>query len=135
MEATFQDVIAEERERGRTILLSSHILAEAEALCDRVTIVRAGAAVETGALADLRHLTRTGFRVATTAGSETIAALPGVHDVRVEAGQLAFDVDTDALAAVLSTLATAGVASLTVAPPSLEELFLRHYGAAERLAA
>jgi len=135
MESVFRAEVERVRRDGATVLLSSHILSEVEQLCNRVTIVRAGRSVETGALADLRHLTRTGFRVATTAGADALAKLPGVHDVRTEAGQLAFEVDTDAMDAVLAVLAAAGVGSLAVAPPSLEELFLRHYGTADRPAA
>jgi len=113
---------------GATVLLSSHILSEVEQLCNRVTIVRAGKAVETGALDDLRHLTRTSFRVGTSATLADVSKLRGVHDARQEAEHLAFDVDSDAIQGVLAALTTAGVSSLTVTPPSLEELFLRHYG-------
>ncbi|CAN5511595.1 ABC transporter ATP-binding protein [soil metagenome] len=128
MEAVFRAQIERVRQDGATVLLSSHILSEVEQLCDRVTIIRAGKAVETGALAELRHLTRTSFRVATGAKLADISKLAGVHNARNEADQLAFDVDTDAIDGVLATLTRAGVGSLTVSPPSLEELFLRHYG-------
>jgi len=128
MESVFRSEVERVQRAGATVLLSSHILSEVEQLCDRVTIVRAGRAVETGALAQLRHLTRTSFRVGTGATLADIEMLPGVHDARVEADHLAFDVDTDAMNAVLSALTRAGVGSLTVSPPSLEELFLRHYG-------
>ena len=128
MESVFRSHIARVQTEGATVLLSSHILSEVERLCDRITIVRAGVAVETGSLADLRHLTRTSFRVATAAPPDRITSLPGVHDLRAEAGQLSFDVDSDAISPVLAELTAAGVSSLTVTPPSLEELFLRHYG-------
>jgi ABC-2 type transport system ATP-binding protein len=128
MESVFRAQVERVQRDGATVLLSSHILSEVEQLCDRVTIVRAGQAVETGALAEMRHLTRTSFRVTTGAGLAAIAALTGVHDARAEADQLVFDVDTDAVNGVLAALTKAGVASLTVTPPSLEELFLRHYG-------
>ena len=128
MESVFRTHVERVQKDGATVLLSSHILTEVEQLCDRVTIVRAGKAVETGALADLRHLTRTSFRVGTSAKLADIEKLPGVHDARAEADHLAFDVDTDAMNGVLAALTKAGVASLTVSPPSLEELFLRHYG-------
>ncbi len=110
------------------MLLSSHILSEVEQLCDRVTIVRSGTAVESGTLADMRHLTRTSFRVTTAATLADISKLAGVHDARSEADALVFDADTDAVNGVLAALTKAGVSSLTVSPPSLEELFLRHYG-------
>jgi len=128
MESVFRREVARVQSDGATVLLSSHILSEVEQLCNRVTIVRAGKAVETGALDELRHLTRTSFRVGTSATLAEVAKLPGVHDVRQEAGHLAFDVDSDAIQGVLAALTKAGVTSLTVTPPSLEELFLRHYG-------
>ncbi|MEO8094007.1 MAG: ABC transporter ATP-binding protein [Pseudolysinimonas sp.] len=128
MESVFRAQIERVRRDGATVLLSSHILSEVEQLCDRVTIIRAGKAVETGALAELRHLTRTSFRVATGATLADISKLAGVHNARVEADHLAFDVDTDAIDGVLGVLTRAGVGSLAVSPPSLEELFLRHYG-------
>jgi ABC-2 type transport system ATP-binding protein len=128
MESVFRAEVERVQREGATVLLSSHILSEVEQLCDRVTIVRAGAAVETGALDELRHLTRTSFRVRTGAKLADVAKLAGVHDARAEADHLVFDVDTDAIDGVLAALTKAGVASLTVTPPSLEELFLRHYG-------
>jgi ABC-2 type transport system ATP-binding protein len=128
MESVFRAEVQRVRHAGATVLLSSHILSEVEQLCDRVTIIRAGRAVETGTLSDMRHLTRSSVRVATTATPERLAAIAGVHDVQVAGAQLAFDVDTDALQRVLAELAAAGVSSITITPPSLEELFLRHYG-------
>ncbi len=128
MESVFRSEVERVTADGATVLLSSHILSEVEQLCDRVTIIRSGVAVETGALDELRHLTRTSFRVAGGATLETLAALPGVHDARSEAEHLVFDVDTVAIDSVLRALTAAGVTSLAVAPPSLEELFLRHYG-------
>lgn len=128
MESVFRAEVERVQRDGATVLLSSHILSEVEQLCDRVTIVRTGRAVESGSLAELRHLTRTTFRVATRAPLTDVTRLPGVHDARAEAEQLVFDADTDAVDGVLAALAAAGVRSLTVSPPSLEELFLRHYG-------
>jgi ABC-2 type transport system ATP-binding protein len=117
MEAAFRTEIDRVKGEGATVLLSSHILSEVEELCDRVTIIRAGKTVETGTLAELRHLTRTSFRVTTVAEVAAMTAIAGVHDA-----------DTDALRPVLQQLAVIGVAGLAVSPPSLEELFLRHYG-------
>jgi ABC-2 type transport system ATP-binding protein len=128
MESVFRAEIERVQKEGATVLLSSHILSEVEQLCDRVTIVRAGKAVETGTLAEMRHLTRTSFRVATAAKLADVQKLAGVHDARAEADQLVFDADTDAVNGVLAALTKAGVSSLSVSPPSLEELFLRHYG-------
>jgi ABC-2 type transport system ATP-binding protein len=127
METVFREFIEDERRRGRTVLLSSHILAEVEALCDRVTIIRKGAAVETGTLAGMRHLTRTSVQAELAAPPSGLAELPGVHDLDVEGVRVRCEVDTDKLDAVLKRLTAAGVRSLTSRPPTLEELFLRHY--------
>jgi ABC-2 type transport system ATP-binding protein len=130
MEAVFRDQVERVRREGATVLLSSHILSEVQQLCERFTIIRDGRTVETGSLDDLRHLTRTTFRVGLAGDPETVTALPGVHDARREADSLVFDVDSVALQPVLAALTAAGVHSLSVTPPSLEELFLRHYGRA-----
>ena len=128
MESVFQQCIQEVRREGRTVLLSSHILAEVEALCDRVSIIRLGATVETGTLAELRHLTRTSISVETAQPVVGIEALPGVHDVVLNHTHARFDLDTAHLDAVVRQLSTLGVRSLTSTPPTLEEMFLRHYG-------
>jgi ABC-2 type transport system ATP-binding protein len=128
MEAAFRDWInAEERARGRTVLLSSHLLAEVEALCERVSIIRAGRVVESGTLADLRHLTRTSITAELAVPPTGLDALPGVHDLQVQDNRVRFDVDNEALNAALRHLWAAGVRSLVCQPPTLEELFLRHY--------
>jgi ABC-2 type transport system ATP-binding protein len=127
MEAVFRDCINEERDNGRTVLLSSHILAEVEALCDRVSIIRAGRTVDTGTLADLRHLTRTSIAADLANPPTGLTELPGIHDLMVEGTRVRFDVDNDSLDTVLRHLTTFGVRSLTSQPPTLEELFLRHY--------
>jgi ABC-2 type transport system ATP-binding protein len=130
MEATFRECVNAERHQGRTVLLSSHILAEAEALADRVTIIRAGRTVETGTLASMRHLTRTSVD-AELGRPITLDGLPGVHDAAVEPSgdgfRLRCEVDNAALNDVLSRLSAAGVRTLICRPPTLEELFLRHY--------
>ena len=128
MEAAFTDEIRNLRNQGRTVLLSSHILAEVEKLCDTVTIIRSGRDVETGTLAQLRHLTRSTVTATTTADPAALAAAPGVHNLSLEDGYLRFDVDNAQVNSILAVLAAAGVQNLTIAPPSLEELFLRHYG-------
>jgi ABC-2 type transport system ATP-binding protein len=127
MESVFQDCINEERQSGRTVLLSSHILAEVEALCDRVSIIRLGRTVETGTLAELRHLTRTAITADLVSPPNGLTALPGVHDLKVDGTRVSFDVDTKDLDQVLRQLTQVGVRSLTSQPPTLEELFLRHY--------
>ncbi|HEY7274851.1 MAG TPA: ABC transporter ATP-binding protein [Trebonia sp.] len=126
MEAAFQECVNAERHVGRTVLLSSHILAEAEALADRVTIIRAGRSVETGTLADLRHLTRTTID-AELDGPIAADSLPGVHDAVIDGTKLRCEVDNAALTEILRRLAATGVRTLTCRPPTLEELFLRHY--------
>jgi ABC-2 type transport system ATP-binding protein len=128
MEEVFREIVQEELRRGdRTVLLSSHILSEVEALCHRVTIVRDGRAVETGTLDDLRHLTRTSIDAELAAPVTGLAELPGVHDLRTDERRVRFDVDSGALDAALRHLTGAGVRSLISRPPTLEELFLRHY--------
>ncbi|MPZ85210.1 MAG: ATP-binding cassette domain-containing protein [Actinophytocola sp.] len=129
MEAVFQDCITEERGRGRTVLLSSHVLAEVESLCDRVSIIRLGRTVETGTLSELRHLTRTSISAELAGTASGLGNHPGVHDLTVDGNQVKFDVDTKELDAVLRQLTDVGVRSLTSQPPTLEELFLRHYQA------
>ena len=128
MEAAFQECIAEERARGRTVLLSSHILAEAEALSDRVSIIRAGRVVQSGTLAELRHLTRTTVVVETVLPCDGISSVPGVAHVVRQDGRVAFDVDTDHLDEAMDFLAPLRVTSLVSHPPTLEELFLRQFG-------
>jgi ABC-2 type transport system ATP-binding protein len=127
MEEVFRDVIRAERRNDRTVLLSSHILSEVEALCDRITIIREGRTVETGTLVDLRHLTRTSIEAELIGPVDGLATLPGVHDLRTEAGRVHFDVDADALDPALRKLVGVGVRSLVSQPPTLEELFLRQY--------
>ncbi|NUT93369.1 MAG: ABC transporter ATP-binding protein [Saccharothrix sp.] len=126
MEAVFQEAVNEERGK-RTVLLSSHILAEVEALCDRVSIIRNGRTVESGTLADLRHLTRTSVSAELAGPPNGLASLPGVHDLHVDGQRVKFEVDTDNLDGALRALVSSGVRTLTSQPPTLEELFLRHY--------
>jgi hypothetical protein len=128
MEEAFRECVEERRAAGTTVLLSSHILSEVEALGDRVTIIHAGRAVETGTLADLRHLTRTSIVAETERPPTGLAALAGVHDLHVQGVRARFDVDTSHPDEALRRLAAFGVRSLTSRPPTLEELFLRHYG-------
>jgi ABC-2 type transport system ATP-binding protein len=127
MEAVFRDCVEEERERGRTVLLSSHILSEVEALCDRVTIIRDGKAVDSGSLAELRHLTRTSVAAELSKVPSGLGELHGVHDLEVVGNRVRCQVDADGLDGLLGRLVTFGVRSLTSQPPTLEDLFLRHY--------
>lgn len=128
MEAVFQDCIREVKAEGRTVLLSSHILAEVEALCDRVSIIRLGRTVESGTLREMRQLTRTAITAELKAPAEGLDALPGVHGLEVKDHQVTFTVDSDHLDVVVRRLGELGVTSLVSHPPTLEELFLRHYG-------
>ncbi|MGH9249548.1 MAG: ATP-binding cassette domain-containing protein [Acidimicrobiales bacterium] len=128
MEAVFQDTIKELTRDSRTVLLSSHILAEVEALCERVSIIRHGRTVESGTLAELRHLTRTSIAVETERPIEGLDSLHGVHDPDLDGLRARFDVDTAQLDGALKFLSQFGVRALTSQPPTLEELFLRHYG-------
>ncbi|MGH1524677.1 ATP-binding cassette domain-containing protein [Leifsonia sp. L25] len=129
MEATFNAEIARIARDGATVLLSSHILSEVEQLCDRVSIIREGKTVESGTLDELRHLTRTEISFAADGMTdEQLARIPDAHDLRTDNGRVKFTADSDGLAPVLAALADLNAKSLTVAPPSLEELFLRHYG-------
>ncbi|MBH5336174.1 ABC transporter ATP-binding protein [Streptomyces pactum] len=127
MEEVFQRCVTEARDQGRTVLLSSHVLSEVEALCDRVSIIRRGRTVETGSLTDLRHLTRTSVTAELAGPPDGLSGLPGVHDLEAHGGRVSLQVDAEHLGTVLRRLAGTGVRSLTSRPPTLEELFLRHY--------
>jgi ABC-2 type transport system ATP-binding protein len=128
MESVFQDCVDEFKDEGHSVLLSSHILAEVERLCDRVSIIRAGRTVESGTLAELRHLTRTSVSAELGAPPTGLDRLEGVHDLVVEGNRAVFEVDTERLGAALEELVRFDVRTLTSQPPTLEALFLRHYG-------
>ncbi|PSL05291.1 ABC-2 type transport system ATP-binding protein [Haloactinopolyspora alba] len=130
MEAVFTDCVAEAAAQGRTVLLSSHILAEVEKLCDRVSIVRDGRTVQSGSLTELRHLTRVTIEASTHRPPAGLGTVPGVHDLTADGTSVRFDVDGEHLDEALRQLTSYGVQTLTSAPPSLEELFMRHYDAA-----
>ncbi|MDI1461606.1 ABC transporter ATP-binding protein [Catellatospora sp. KI3] len=128
MEAAFQQTVREVTARGATVLLSSHIFSEVEALCARVSIIREGVTVESGTLAELRHLTRTTITVEAGRPLTGLGELAGVHDLDADTTRARFDVDAAALPGVLAHLATLDIKALTSQPPTLEELFMRHYG-------
>ena len=128
MEAEFQRCVHEVKADGATVLLSSHILAEAEALSDRISIIRNGVVVQSGTLTELRHLTRTTVIAQTAAPATRIGDVPGVHNAQFPDGRVAFDVDSDHLDGAMAALSALGIRSLTAHPPTLEELFLRQYG-------
>lgn len=135
MEETFQEVVRERKAEGVTVLLSSHILSEVEALADRVTIVRSGRRVTTGSLTELRKHTRTHVR-ATTERAPRLDGLAGLGEVeKRESGgrsEVRFSAPPDGMDAVIGALHSAGIQSLTVTPPSLEELFADAYAEAAR---
>jgi len=131
MEAVFTDCVDEfRRDERHAVLLSSHILAEVERLCDRVSIIRGGRTAETGTLAELRHLTRTSVSAELERLPDGLEALPGLHDLDTEGTRVRFEVDSDHLGTAIERLGTGGIRTLTSTPPTLEELFLRHYGEA-----
>jgi ABC-2 type transport system ATP-binding protein len=129
MEMVFQEEIAREKARGRSILLSSHIMAEVEALADRISIIRDGRIVDSGTLEEMRSHARTSITAVVAQPPDRLKQLPGVHDLRIEGNQLTLDVDGDRLGDLMTSLAGLGITSISVAPPSLETLFLRHYEA------
>lgn len=127
MENIFQQCVAEARDRGVTVLLSSHILAETEALCQTVTIIRAGRTIESGSLDSMRHLSRTSIKAEMIRSPGDLSRIKGVEDVSFEGNTLRAQVDSESLGELIRVLGDAGVRSLVSQPPTLEELFLRHY--------
>ena len=127
MEEVFTECIGEATAGGRSVLLSSHVLSEVEKLCDTVVIIRNGRTVEAGTLAELRHLRRSSVTAVTRELPTGLAALPGVHDLAVDGHRVTFSVDDEHLDVVTGRLAALGLRSLVCTPPSLEQLFLRHY--------
>ncbi len=128
MDSVFRECIYELREQGRTALLASHILSEVEALADRVTIIRDGHTVDVGSLAEMRHLARVAISADLAGAPDGLTTMTGVHNLRVEGNHVEFAADPESLDRVLIALTSVGVTSLTSRPPTLEELFLRHYG-------
>lgn len=127
MEASFRDFLANERTDGQTVLLSSHILSEVEAACDRVTIIRAGKTIESGSLAQMRHLSQTAIVADLDRPVADLSELAGVHHLLIKGNRVQCQVDPGELEPVLRELTKAGIRNLTSTPPTLEQLFLRHY--------
>ena len=128
MEGVFQQFIKELKKAGKTVLLSSHILAEVEALCDRVSIIKDGRIIETGTFTDLRHLTRTSMTVDSHKPITGLENMLGVHNLVIEGNHSHFSVDSEKIDSVLKHLTQFEVKSLISTPPTLEELFIRYYG-------
>ncbi|MBB6118689.1 ABC transporter ATP-binding protein [Nocardiopsis algeriensis] len=128
MESVFTRCVLEAKAQGRTVLLSSHILSEVEKLCDTVTIIRRGRTVESGTLEGLRHLTRSTVRASVDGDPSVLSGLDGVHDLSADGNRVSFAVDNDRLGTAVRAVGDLEVRSLVCTPPSLEELFMRHYG-------
>ena len=128
MEQVFQDCVMEQKNRGKGVFLSSHIMSEVERLCDRVGIIRDGEIVQVGTLDELRHLTRYIMKVSTERGVEGLENMPTVHDIQLEkSGEVSFHVDTQGMGEVIAHLGKFGIKKLESSPPSLEDLFMQHY--------
>ncbi|MBM7553127.1 ABC transporter ATP-binding protein [Thalassobacillus pellis] len=127
MERVFQECVMEVKQEGKSVLLSSHILSEVERLCDRVAIIREGKIIETGSLAEMRHLTRTTLNVETKEPMPDLTGHDGVHNVEEKEGAYVFQVDSEKLDEVIAYISSFGVVKIESAPPTLEDLFMRHY--------
>ncbi|WP_200411654.1 ABC transporter ATP-binding protein [Virgibacillus salexigens] len=127
MEKVFQDCVLEAKQAGKSILLSSHILSEVEKLCDRVGIIRQGKIIESGSLSEMRHLTRTNLLVETKQDIVALSEVEGVHAIEREGNEISFQVDTEKLDDVIRYISKFGLVKLESAPPTLEDLFMRHY--------
>jgi ABC-2 type transport system ATP-binding protein len=127
MAAVFQQCIDELKKVGKTVLLSSHILAEVEAVCDKVSIIRNGEIIESGTLTELRHFTRTSVAVETSKPILGLEGMTGIHNLSVEGTKVNFQVDAGELDRIMQHVTSFGLRSLTSTPPTLEELFMSHY--------
>lgn len=127
MEKVFQECVMEVKRQGKSVLLSSHILSEVEKLCDRVSIIRQGRIIESGTLSELRHLTRTQMLVDTKLPITGLHELKGIHDIEESEHGVTFQVDTTEMDDVIKHISPFGIIRLESAPPTLEDLFMRHY--------
>jgi len=127
MERVFQETVKEVQKEGKTIFLSSHILSEVEKLCDKVSIIRDGKIIESGKIEDLRHLTRTRVRIVTKKPVENVEAIDGIYDLDIKHTTYTFQVETNTIGSVLKTFNDHGIEALESTPPTLEDLFMRHY--------
>ena len=127
MEQVFQECVLEQKNRGKGVFLSSHIMSEVERLADRVGIIREGEIVETGTLDELRHLMRYTISATTERTVENLENIPGVHDLEKSEGGVKLHADTNQMGSIISHIATFGIKKMESVPPSLEELFMQHY--------
>lgn len=127
MEQVFQDCVLEQKNKGKGVFLSSHIMSEVERLCDRVGIIREGEVVQVGTLEELRHLTRYVMKISTERTIEGLDNLPGVFDIAKTEGDISFHVDTRRMGEIINHLNQFGIKKLESVPPSLEDLFMQHY--------
>ncbi len=131
MERVFQECVLEQKAAGKSVLLSSHILSEVEKLCDKVAIIRQGKIIETGTLTELRHLTRTNLKIETKDSITNLSELKGIHNLEEKGSELSFQVDTEEMDAVIRYISQYGIVKIESAPPTLEDLFMRHYQGTE----
>jgi len=129
MEQVFGACVIKQKNKGKSVFLSSHIMSEVERLCDRVGIIRDGKLVETGTLSDLRHLTRYHMDLVTMREPEGLEKIKGIHNISIEQKNVSFEVDTEEMDTVIRYICQFGIQKMESAPPSLEALFMRHYGA------
>jgi len=123
----FQQCVLEQKNLGKGVFLSSHIMSEVEQLCDKVGIIKNGKLVDTGTLGELRHLTRVNMKVETERPIDGLKGLAGVHNVTEKNGEVEFHVDYESVGAVVENISKFGVKKFESAPPSLEEMFMSHY--------
>ena len=133
MERIFQECVQEAKDAGKSVLLSSHILSEVERLCDRVGIIREGKIIERGTLDELRHLTRTNLTIQTKELITNLEEVTCIHNLEKEGHNLSFQVDTEEMDAIIRHISQFGIVKLESAPPTLEDLFMRHYQGEERV--
>ncbi len=127
MEKVFQEAILELKKRGKTVLLSSHILSEVDKLCDHVSIIRNGEIIESGKLEDMRHLTRTSMNVVTKEPIPDLKDLKGIHDYRFERNMHSFQIETRDIDTIIKHLTHYTILKFESQPPTLEDLFMHHY--------
>lgn len=127
MESIFQEEVHRIKREGKSILLSSHILSEVEKLCDSISIIKDGTIIESGPLAELRHLTMSKIKVRTRKPLSDFESNDAVHDFHIKEGLTEFSVDGKNLGEIISLISKYDILTLETQPPTLEELFMSHY--------